>query len=322
MGNTRAGHEQTMTLRTAIIDAMRDNVGDEFTAREISEAVALTDNMSPYLDHANPVQIGAVLRAMCDDGLAKKRRHHEGTLYQLMPAALDWVPPAYDWRKYKASNPVVNQELTRAERISLALDEPAKMATESIAPVAIGTNPLPLPAASYEDERPSMPCASHHLASQEVDDAMTLANLRQQLEVLTAERDRLRLQLDNAMKERTQAEGERFHLREELDRAQYIVEKQRRGLPVLPPAWMGRLRLTMASYAEGADSLRIDIDNEGGGAYARIKSDFTTDPGAMDWLPRLSDGLIALFEGMFPHLTIRQAEIVSQASPNVPVIGH
>jgi hypothetical protein len=300
-----------MTLRTAIIDAMRDNVGDEFTAREISDAVALTDNLSPYLDHANPVQIGAVLRAMCDDGLAKKRRHHEGTLYQLMPAALDWVPPAYDWRKYKT---VVNQELTGAE--------PAKVVTESIAPVAIGTDPLPLPAVSYEDERPTIPCANHHFASQEVDDDMTLASLRRDMDVLTAERDQTRAQLDNAMMALTQAEAERFHLRQELDRAQYIVEKQRRGLPTLPPAWMGKLRLTMASYAEGEDRLRIDVDNEGNGAYASIKADLITDPGDMDWLPRLSDGLIALFENLFPHLTIRQDETISQASPNVPVIGH
>lgn len=320
MGNTRSGHEQTMTLRTAIIDAMRDNVGDEFTAREISDSVAMTDNLSPYLDHANPVQIGAVLRAMCDDGLAKKRRHHEGTLYQLMPAALDWVAPPYDWRKYKASNPVVNQELTRAERISLALDE--EVVTESIAHVAIGTDPLPLPADSYEDEHPTAMQPAHGSCSgrcnhqdQDQDNAMALAELRAELEQAKAD-------LSKAQSALAETLDELFHVKLELDRSHEIVEKQRRGLPILPPPWMGRLRLTMASYAEGADSLRIDIDNEGGGAYARIKSDFTTDQGNMDWLPRLADGLIALFEGIFPHLTIRQAETVSQASPNVPVIGH
>lgn len=264
MGNTRAGHEQTMTLRTAIIDAMRDNVGDEFTAREISDAVALTDNLSLYLDHANPVQIGAVLRAMCDDGLVKKRRHHEGTLYQLMPAALDWVPPAYDWRKHKIS-------------------------------------PVPFPAGGNHQD-------------QDQDNAMALAELRAELEQAKADISKAQSALADAL-------GELFHVKLELDRSHEIVEKQRRGLPILPPAWMGRLRLTMASYAEGADSLRIDIYNEGGGAYARIKADLTTDPGDMDWLPRLSDGLIALYENLFPHLTIRHEETVSQASQNVPVIS-
>lgn len=299
MGNTRADHEQTMTLRTAIIGAMKDNIGDEFTAREISDAVALTDNLSPYLDHANPVQIGAVLRAMCDDGLAKKRRHHEGTLYQLMPAALDWVPPAYDWRKHKISNPVVNQELTRAERIALALDE--ELVPESIPPSVIGYDPVPFPAGCNHQD-------------QDQDNAMALAELRAELEQAKEDLSKAQSALADAL-------GELFHVKLELDRSHEIVEKQRRGLPILPPAWMGRLRLTMASYAESADRLRIDIDNEGGGAYASIKSNMACDPGDLDWLPRLSDGLIALFDGMFPHLTIRQAETVSQSSPNVSVIG-
>jgi hypothetical protein len=212
---------------------------------------------------------------------------------------------------------------------------------------------------SYEDERPTLPCAHHHAASQELDDALTQANLRRQLEDLALERDQLQAQLaeqeatwaslhgeggrlsaerdqalweldraradlaqalaDLAQEQRAmkQAEGERFHLKQELDRAQYIVEKQRR-LPTLPSCWFGRLRLWLTTDSD-QDELRIDIDDEGGGAYASVKARLTCDPGELAWLPRLTDGLIELHQALLPGEN-RPSSLVT-TSPGMARVG-
>jgi hypothetical protein len=116
----------------------------------------------------------------------------------------------------------------------------------------------------------------------------------------------------------TQADAERFHLRQELDRAQYIVEKQRR-LPTLPSCWFGRLRLWLTTDSDQDDELRIDIDDEGGGAYASVKARLTCDPGELCWLPRLTDGLIELHQALLPGEN-RPSSLVT-TSPGMARVG-
>ncbi len=287
--------------------------------------------------------------------------------------------PANTWTLAPATRQTMTTTLTARARAKnpmspMKAKTKTKPAPAAAPPPAPGTDPLPLPITSYEDERPSLPCAHHHAASQELDDALTQANLRQQLEALTAERDQLQAQLaeagtnwpalrgrcdrlskerdqlqaqlaeqeatwaalrgeggrisaerdqalaqlDNALRALTQADAERFHLRQELDRAQYIVEKQRR-LPTLPSCWFGRLRLWLTTDSDQDDELRIDIDDEGGGAYASVKARLTCDPGELAWLPRLTDGLIELHQALLPGEN-RPSSLVT-TSPGMARVG-
>ena len=98
MTMTRTQHEHTCAVKAGIIHALRDNLGDEFSAKEIAASMAWPSDLEP-------MQVGAILKSMVAEGLVTRRRQHDGNLYQLHKRALAWTPPEYDWRVAR-SNPV------------------------------------------------------------------------------------------------------------------------------------------------------------------------------------------------------------------------
>lgn len=88
---TRSDYEQSVANKLGIINALKDNVGDEFTALEISAAMIDPPDLKP-------LQIGAVLKSMVADGLVSKRPSKNMNVYRLTKKALAWTPPPYDWR--------------------------------------------------------------------------------------------------------------------------------------------------------------------------------------------------------------------------------
>ena len=88
---TRTDYEQSVANKLGIINALKDNVGDEFSALEISAAMVDPPDLKP-------LQIGAVLKSMVAEGLVSKRPSKNMNVYRLTKKALAWTPPPYDWR--------------------------------------------------------------------------------------------------------------------------------------------------------------------------------------------------------------------------------
>jgi len=88
---TRTDYEQSVANKLGIINALKDNVGDEFTALEISAAMIDPPDLKP-------LQIGAVLKSMVAEGLVSKRPSKNMNVYRLTKKALAWQPAPYDWR--------------------------------------------------------------------------------------------------------------------------------------------------------------------------------------------------------------------------------
>ena len=91
MPMTRAQHDHAVAVKLGIIHALKDNIGDDFSAHEIAEAMIDPPDMTP-------LNVGGILKAMIADGLVAKIRAGGQNLYRLQKKALAWVPPPYDWR--------------------------------------------------------------------------------------------------------------------------------------------------------------------------------------------------------------------------------
>ena len=106
----RADYNQTVAIKQGIIAALRDNLSDEFTAKEIADALL-------YPPDVDGRQVGAILKSMVAEGLVTRRRQHDGNLYQLHKRALAWTPPEYDWRVAR-SNPVAKTKPPAAGKVN------------------------------------------------------------------------------------------------------------------------------------------------------------------------------------------------------------
>ena len=110
MTMTRTQYEHTCAVKAGIIHALRDNLGDEFSAKEIAASMAWPSDLEP-------MQVGAILKSMVAEGLVTRRRQHDGNLYQLHKRALAWTPPEYDWRVAR-SNPVAKTKPPAAGKVN------------------------------------------------------------------------------------------------------------------------------------------------------------------------------------------------------------
>ena len=88
---TRAQHDHAVAVKLGIIHALKDNIGDDFSAHEIAEAMIDPPGLSS-------LNVSAILKAMVSEGLVAKRLAGNQNIYRLRKQALAWVPPPYDWR--------------------------------------------------------------------------------------------------------------------------------------------------------------------------------------------------------------------------------
>ncbi len=366
---TRTDYEQSVANKLGIINALKDNVGDEFTALEISAAMIDPPDLKP-------LQIGAVLKSMVAEGLVSNRLSKNMNVYRLTKKALAWTPPPYDWR---AEGAMATPPENAAEPVAPQDDNPMEASSQpavdnSNSPVIPDSSPLPTD--SREDEPPAHRgcgghCANHARASddQELTQALerALAEIGIQTENLALIRERdealedqnaaargdlaisqrdlegalakinaLAVELE-ALEDRnaclvddlaiSQREQDRLHQQlrahdrqhaEDQNRIDALMDVARPhlakgkhgdtaraaapfGLPVIPKDWIGLLKLTLL---DDNAKLVLKIENEGGGAYARLKADAVLDGGSADFLPGVMDGLIGLMDYLFPHLAV------------------
>ena len=92
----RADYNQTVAIKQGIIAALRDNLSDEFTAKEIADALL-------YPPDVDGRQVGATLKLMAAEGLVAKRPYQNMNIYRLHKRALNWVPPLDDSREVAAA---------------------------------------------------------------------------------------------------------------------------------------------------------------------------------------------------------------------------
>ena len=199
---TRTDYEQSVANKLGIINALKDNVGDEFTALEISAAMIDPPDLKP-------LQIGAVLKSMVAEGLVSKRPSKNMNVYRLTKKALAWTPPPYDWR---AEGAMATPPENAAEPVAPQDDNPMEASSQpavdnSNSPVIPDSSPLPTD--SREDEPLAQPkitpaavsgcggngtcgghCANHAHASdlEELAEAQ-VARLTAQLSELTKKND-------------------------------------------------------------------------------------------------------------------------------------
>lgn len=138
---TRSQYEQSCAAKRGIIHALKDNLGDEFSALEISAAMIDPPDLEPR-------QIGAVLKSMVAEGLVSKRPSKNMNIYRLTKKALTWQPSPYDWRAEGAKDPLPE---SAPEPVTAKQPTAGKVNGTPVAPVT-----LP-PAKPVERQRPKPP---------------------------------------------------------------------------------------------------------------------------------------------------------------------
>jgi DNA-binding transcriptional ArsR family regulator len=103
---TREQYAKSTAIKTSIIAALRDNVGEEYTAAEIAQA------MTSPLD-IDVRQVGAILKVMAADGLVETRPHRNMHIYRLLEPALTWEP-----KPYRRTPSVVESKKSKETRAS------------------------------------------------------------------------------------------------------------------------------------------------------------------------------------------------------------
>jgi hypothetical protein len=310
---SREQHAQRNAIRSGIIAAMRDNLDDEFTAAEICDAMTAPIDRDPRI-------VGANLKIMASEGLVESRPRQNIHVYRLLPAALDWRPPAFH----------------RAPKVNPGYQRPASTPPPSPAPAA------PLPVESREDEAPAR-------APETPRGAQTIRKLMWSVPEYAAlkppidwtdEPDALPAQPFKAHglpPGFTLAEPDQpietpqtpLHRLATMDLGHWeqwlsnqplvaVLNAQPDQTPETPPAnqsaatdihlnslpdrWLPELRLRLLGDGEGMPEIILHVHTEGGGAFwtMRTRGPVTFDPGEAAFLPTLGDALCQFINHISP----------------------
>jgi hypothetical protein len=276
---SREQHAQRNAIRSGIIAAMRDNLDDEFTAAEICDAMTAPIDRDPRI-------VGANLKIMASEGLVESRPRQNIHVYRLLPAALDWRPPAFH----------------RAPRVNPGYQRPASTPPPSPAPAA------PLPVESREDEAPTQPIAEDssevhppYLVRAELDPVWPtdrFSETRQTSRPGVAITDYSALQPpfawllaepDQPLETPPASPGE--------------VATDIRLIP-LPVRWLPDLRLRLLGYDDRGDPvITLRVNTEGHGAYLTLSThgQIPFDPGELDFLPSIGTALCQFLDVLYPY---------------------
>jgi len=99
MAMTRADWDIFQTNREKVLDILKSNPGDYFSAKEIANC--LQDELSCDL---NPLQVGKVLSNGYKDGLVTRQYDGSQFTWSIAPAGEGWTPKPYDWRHAKGKD--------------------------------------------------------------------------------------------------------------------------------------------------------------------------------------------------------------------------
>jgi hypothetical protein len=277
---SREQHAQRNAIRGGIIAAMRDNLDDEFTAAEICDA------MTAPIDRDSRI-VGANLKIMASEGLVESSPRQNIHVYRLLPAALDWRPPAFH----------------RPPRVNPGYQRPASTLQASQPPAS------PLPVESREDEAPAPPISQPtaedssevhppYLVRAELDQVWPtdrFSETRQTSRTAAAIDDYSAIQPPFA-----------WLLAEPDQPLESPPPSQETATDIhlnsLPDRWLPELRLRLLGDSEGMPEIILHVHTEGGGAFwtMRTRGPVTFDPGEAAFLPTLGDALCQFINHISP----------------------
>jgi hypothetical protein len=251
---TREQYAKSTAIKTSIIAALRDNVGEEYTAAEIAQA------MTSPLD-IDVRQVGAILKVMAADGLVETRPHRNMHIYRLLEPALTWEP-----KPYRRTPSVVEskkaKETPRVPKGEAYFDFAAWTDRLADAPSPDGNEACQPPTAATVPE----------------DTAKGLPKWAEK-------------QLAMWAKPPVKVVGEV-------------------ALPVLSNRWTADLCLNIRSvpsfakldspFDDREDKIKLKVVDDGAGYFCVVKMDSVADPGDLDFLPAMIEGLVHLMEGLCP----------------------
>lgn len=173
MAMTRADWDVFQTNRTLVLDLLKSNQGDFFSAKEIAEF--LTGDLSCDL---NSFQVGKVLSNGYKEGLVSRK--YDGSQYTwcITDAGAEWTPQPYDWRHAKGRDKpapdhpwVATPSVTPKEpdRGTVTRPLPAHLVSKSYADIRLPTTPEEKPMTTAKSTCNNT-CANHDQASQETVD--------------------------------------------------------------------------------------------------------------------------------------------------------
>jgi hypothetical protein len=251
---TREQYAKSTAIKTSIIAALRDNVGEEYTAAEIAQA------MTSPLD-IDVRQVGSILKVMAAEGLVETRPHRNMHIYRLLEPALTWEPKPY----------------RRTPRVA-----ESKRSKETLAE------------SKKPKETPQAPKAEDYF-----DFTAWTARLAEPYLPTTVTTDPVAEKVRELPKPRVKVVGEV-------------------ALPVLSERWTADLCLNIRSVPsfskldspldDREDKIKLRVIDEGAGYFCVVKMDSVADPGDLDFLPSMIEGLIQLMDGLCPTQTKKVPE--------------
>jgi hypothetical protein len=309
---TREQYAKSTAIKTGIIAALRDNVGEEYTAAEIAQA------MTSPLD-IDVRQVGSILKVMAAEGLVETRPHRNMHIYRLLEPALTWQPKPYrrtprvaESKKSKETlaEPKKPKETPQVPKGGSCFDSKAWAAYLADVPSPDGNEACQPPTTAdtgtklVADTAKGRPKKTKETPQDpKADDYFDF----------TAWTDRLAgLPLPTTVTTDPVAEKIR-----ELPKPRVKVVSEV-ALPVLSNRWTADLCLNIRSAPSFAkldsplddreDKIKLRVIDEGAGYFGLVKIDSVVDPGDLDFLQTMIEGLIQLMDGLCPTQTKKVPE--------------
>jgi hypothetical protein len=317
---TREQYAKSTAIKTNIIAALRDNVGEEYTAAEIAQA------MTSPLD-IDVRQVGAILKVMAADGLVETRTHRNMHIYRLLEPALTWEP-----KPYRRTPSVVEskkaKETPQVPKGGSCFDTKAWTAylADVVAPSPDGNEACQPPTAATvrglpklaDSEKPKKILVGSKKAKKTPQVPKGEAYFD-----FAAWTDRLADVPSPDGNEACQPPTAATAPEDTVKGLPKWAEKQLAmwakppvkvvgevALPVLSNRWTADLCLNIRSvpsfakldspFDDREDKIKLKVVDDGAGYFCVVKMDSVADPGDLDFLPAMIEGLIHLMEGLCP----------------------
>lgn len=169
MPMTRNDWDTFQANRSLVLDALRDNPNDYFSAREILSFLA---DSAPEM---TTLKIGKILVFAHEDGLVDKQRDGSQHLWAINEDGLAWEPQPYDWRRSRRTDTPSDSPAPEA------LAAPSRPRNGKAAPTPSPTHPWvasPAVSAKRPKSAPITRPLPAHLESKAMDAVATAAPLR------------------------------------------------------------------------------------------------------------------------------------------------
>jgi hypothetical protein len=269
-------------------------------------------------------QVGAILKVMAADGLVETRPHRNMHIYRLLEPALTWEP-----KPYRRTPSVVEskkpKETPQVPKVGSCFDTKAWAAYLADVPSPDGNEACQPPTAvtaltePVADTAKEMPKKTKETPQvPKVDDYFDFTVWTDRLAESKKSKGTLaepKKPKDTPQQPEHQVTTQSGPFADTANGLPKWAEKQLAmwakppvkvvgevALPVLSNRWTSDLCLNIrsASFDDRIDKIKLRVIDEGAGYFCVVKMDSVADPGDLDFLPAMIEGLVHLMEGLCP----------------------